>query len=101
MLFVHSPANAPERWEYIQSNAAAWESIEAAASTYIFSGHLHEQVLYFKTRAGTIAPFHPISGSPVPVPSHRWWLAISVQWGNRATAIHRRGTRCWIPRVNK
>jgi hypothetical protein len=68
---VHSSAEVPERWEYIEGNTAARHSIEAAGTTYVFSGHVHDQVLYFMSQAGKIAPFHPISGSAVPVPSHR------------------------------
>ena len=76
IYFVLSSAEVPERWEYIEGNTAARHSIEAAGTTYVFSGHVHDQVLYFMTQAGKIAPFHPISGSAVPVPSHRRWLAI-------------------------
>ena len=76
MCFVHSSAKDPNRWEYISSNTAARESIEAAATSYVFSGHVHDQVLYFKTQSGKTAPFRPISGSAVPVPPHRNWLAI-------------------------
>jgi diadenosine tetraphosphatase ApaH/serine/threonine PP2A family protein phosphatase len=37
---------------------------------------MHEQALYFGTHGGRAAAFQPTSGSPVPVPSHRAWLAI-------------------------
>ena len=76
MCFVHSSARAPESWEYIETTAAARETIDAAGTTYTFAGHVHDQVLYFKTLAGKTAPFRPISGSPVPLPPHRGWLAI-------------------------
>jgi diadenosine tetraphosphatase ApaH/serine/threonine PP2A family protein phosphatase len=76
VCYVHSSANQPARWEYIGTNTAARESMDAAATSYVFSGHVHEQVLYFKTQSGKTAPFRPISGSPVPVPPHRNWLAI-------------------------
>ena len=76
LCFVHSSARAPESWEYIQTAAAARETIDAAQTTYTFAGHVHDQVLYFKTLAGKTAPFRPISGSAVPLPSHRGWLAI-------------------------
>jgi predicted phosphodiesterase len=74
--FVHSSAATPEAWEYVETSAAARESIDAATTTYTFSGHLHDQVLYFRTLAGKTAPFRPVSGSVVPVPSHRGWLAL-------------------------
>ena len=76
ICYVHSSASQPAKWEYISSNTAARESIEAAATSYVFSGHVHDQVLYFKTQSGKTAPFRPVSGSPVPVPPHRNWLAI-------------------------
>lgn len=81
MCFVHASANAPERWEYVVTSAMARESIDAAATTWTFSGHVHEQVLYFKTLAGKTAPFRPTPGSPVPVPAHRGWLAIAGSAG--------------------
>ena len=76
ICFVHASAEAPERWVYIETNGAARQSIEAAAATYTFAGHVHQQVLYFHTRSGKVAPFHPTAASPVPVPSHRRWHAI-------------------------
>ena len=76
MFFVHSSAVAPERWQYILDVTAARLSIEASKATYVFSGHVHDQVLYFLTQTGKIALFHPISASAVPVPSHRRWQAI-------------------------
>jgi diadenosine tetraphosphatase ApaH/serine/threonine PP2A family protein phosphatase len=76
MYFVHSSALSPQRWQYIQDVTAARLSIEASGAKYVFSGHTHEQALYFLTQTGKIALFHPISGSAVPVPSHRRWQAI-------------------------
>ena len=55
---------------------AVCDSIDAANTTYTFSGHVHDQVLYFRTLAGKTAPFRPLSGSAVPVPSHRRWLGL-------------------------
>ena len=81
MAFVHSTADAPEKWKYIQSSSDARESVEAAGTTYVFSGHVHNQVLYFKTLAGKTAAFHPLSGSPVPVHAHHHWLAIAGSVG--------------------
>ncbi|MEO8035463.1 MAG: metallophosphoesterase family protein [Acidobacteriota bacterium] len=76
MCFVHATADAPSRFAYIESNSAARQSIEAAAATYTFAGHVHEQLLYFHTQTGKTAPYHPIPASPVPAPSHRRWHAI-------------------------
>jgi diadenosine tetraphosphatase ApaH/serine/threonine PP2A family protein phosphatase len=81
VCYVHSSADQPAKWEYIGDNNAARQSMDAAATSYVFSGHVHEQVLYFKTQSGKTAPFRPISGSPVPVPPHRNWLAIAGSVG--------------------
>ena len=76
VCFVHSSANRPERWEYIEDGAAAQRSLEAAGTPYVFSGHIHDQTLYFRTPAGKTASFRPTPGSPVPMPRRRGWLAI-------------------------
>lgn len=74
--FVHASAGAPSEWRYVETSQDARESILASGATYTFSGHVHEQVLYFRTLAGKTAPFRPASGSAVPVPPHRSWLAL-------------------------
>jgi len=76
VCFVHSSASRPEKWEYIEDGAAAQRSMEAAGTTYVFSGHVHDQTLYFRTPAGKTASFRPTPGSPVPTPRRRGWLAI-------------------------
>jgi diadenosine tetraphosphatase ApaH/serine/threonine PP2A family protein phosphatase len=76
MCFVHSSASRPEKWEYIEDSAAAHRSMEAAGTPYVFSGHVHDQMLYFRTPAGKTASFRPTPGSPVPMPRRRGWLAI-------------------------
>jgi diadenosine tetraphosphatase ApaH/serine/threonine PP2A family protein phosphatase len=76
VCFVHSSASRPEKWEYIQDGAAAGRSMDAAGTPYVFSGHVHDQTLYFKTPAGKTASFRPTPGSPIPIPRRRNWLAI-------------------------
>jgi len=76
VCFVHSSASRPEKWEYIQDGAAARRSMDAAGTAYVFSGHVHDQTLYFKTPAGKTASFRPTPGSPIPIPRRRDWLAI-------------------------
>jgi diadenosine tetraphosphatase ApaH/serine/threonine PP2A family protein phosphatase len=66
----------PERWEYVDSPAEAVRSMMAAGTTYTFSGHVHDQMLYFQLPTGKIGQFRPLAGSPVPVPAHRRWLAL-------------------------
>jgi len=81
MCFVHASAASPQRWQYVDSPAAALRSVEAAQSAYTFSGHVHDQVLYFQNRQGKMTEFHPVPGSPVPVGGHRRWLAIAGSVG--------------------
>ena len=74
--FVHASAARPERWDYVDSPAEAARSMIAAGTAYTFSGHVHDQALYFQLPTGKVGAFHPQPGSPVPVPSHRRWLAL-------------------------
>ena len=76
LCFVHASAASPERWEYVDSPASALKSVEAAQSAYTFSGHVHDQVLYFQNPQGKMNEFRPAPGSAVPVGGHRRWLAI-------------------------
>jgi diadenosine tetraphosphatase ApaH/serine/threonine PP2A family protein phosphatase len=76
MCFVHASAAAPERWDYVDSPAAAQKSVEAAQVPYTFSGHVHDQMLYFQSAGGRMSAFHPLQGSPVSVSGHRRWQAL-------------------------
>jgi diadenosine tetraphosphatase ApaH/serine/threonine PP2A family protein phosphatase len=76
MCFVHASAVAPQRWDYIDSPGAANRCIDAAQTAYTFAGHVHEQELYAQVAAGKTISFRPVPGSPVPIGSHRRWLAI-------------------------
>ena len=81
LCFVHASARRPAKWDYIEDSSAARESMEAAGARYVFCGHVHEQRLYFDLPSGKAAPFQPVSGSPVPVPPRRRWLAIAGSVG--------------------
>ena len=76
LCLVHAYAASPERWEYVDSTSAALKSMKAAAATYTFSGHVHDQVLFAQVSSGKAARYRPIPGSPVPVPTHRKWLGL-------------------------
>ena len=75
MFFVHASADRPQQWEYIQDAPSAARSMQAAGAPYVFSGHVHDQALYFKTPAGKTALFLPTSGSAVPVARRHGWQA--------------------------
>ncbi|SDM32134.1 Diadenosine tetraphosphatase ApaH/serine/threonine protein phosphatase, PP2A family [Oryzisolibacter propanilivorax] len=81
VLLVHASADGPERWHYVTDGNAAERSMAAAtrldpAIRYVFSGHVHEQALYFLTPTAKLMRFAPQPGVPVPVPPHRQWLAL-------------------------
>jgi diadenosine tetraphosphatase ApaH/serine/threonine PP2A family protein phosphatase len=75
-LFVHASAAAPERSIYITGPGEAEESIKAGNAAYIFCGHVHEPKLYFMGAGGRPMPFPPVPGTPIPIGTHRQWLAI-------------------------
>jgi diadenosine tetraphosphatase ApaH/serine/threonine PP2A family protein phosphatase len=76
MCFVHASAAAPGRWDYVDGSAAAQRSMDAAQTAYTFSGHVHDQELYFQSGQGRTNVFRPARGNPIPVGSHRRWLAL-------------------------
>jgi len=76
ICFVHASAASPARWDYVDTPAAARRSDEAAQTTYTFSGHVHDQMLYFEGVQGKWSAFKPTPGSPVPIRGHRRWLAL-------------------------
>jgi diadenosine tetraphosphatase ApaH/serine/threonine PP2A family protein phosphatase len=76
ILFVHASAAAPEQWIYVTSLREAEESIRAGNADYVFSGHVHEQKLYYIGADGRPLPFRPVPGTPIPIAKHRQWLAI-------------------------
>jgi diadenosine tetraphosphatase ApaH/serine/threonine PP2A family protein phosphatase len=76
MCFVHATADAPSRWNYVDSASAAGKSAAAAGTAYTFSGHVHEQQLYFGTPGQKFGSFRPTTGVPVPVRRHRTWLSL-------------------------
>jgi diadenosine tetraphosphatase ApaH/serine/threonine PP2A family protein phosphatase len=77
LLFVHASGNTPERWDYVDSAAAAEKSAAATpGATHTFVGHLHSQMLYAQIHKGRMNAFNPVPGTPIPVGRHRRWLAV-------------------------
>ena len=76
ILFIHASAAAPEQWVYVSGLREAEESLRAGKASYIFSGHVHEQKLYYIGAGGKPLAFRPVPGSPIPAAKHRQWLAI-------------------------
>ena len=76
MCFVHASANAPQRWNYVDSAHAANASATSAGTQYTFSGHVHAQELYFQTSPTAMRTFAPPLGRPIPMFGQRRWLAL-------------------------
>lgn len=76
IFFVHASAAGPEQWIYVTDPNQAEASMRAANANYLFCGHVHEPKLYYAGADGHPMPFRPISGTPIPTPRHRQWLAI-------------------------
>lgn len=76
LTFVHASASAPAAWSYVSTGPEALESVAAAGTPYVFSGHVHDPTLYYTGRDGRMFAFRPTEAMPVPVPRYRSWLAI-------------------------
>ena len=76
ICFVHATAAAPERWDYVDSPAAARKCAQAAGAAYTFCGHLHDQVLYFETAQRKMSTFAPTVGTAIPLRQSRRWVAV-------------------------
>ncbi len=78
-FLVHASADAPQRWQYVDSARRAEASLDAAcqdeAVRYVFGGHVHQQTLYFRSASARLMRFEPTPGAAIPVPAHRRWLA--------------------------
>lgn len=75
MFFVHASADAPSRWIYVDSPAAALKSLRAAQSPYTFSGHVHDQLLFAEVESRA-APHRPRPANAISVGAHRRWLGL-------------------------
>jgi diadenosine tetraphosphatase ApaH/serine/threonine PP2A family protein phosphatase len=76
LCLVHASADAPQRWHYVDSPAAAQRSVQAAHAPHTFCGHVHDQTLYFERANGQMGAFRPTPGTAIPVGAHRRWLGI-------------------------
>lgn len=76
VCFVHASADDPGAWTYVSDAQRAARSLAATDATWCFSGHVHEQQLYYQGAGRGLIGFRPDPGMPVPVGAHRRWLAI-------------------------
>jgi diadenosine tetraphosphatase ApaH/serine/threonine PP2A family protein phosphatase len=79
--YVHASAAMPERWDYVDSPAAAQASVRAAEVPYTFSGHVHDQVLFTGGADERMVAFRPRPGIGIPIAAHRRWLALAGSVG--------------------
>lgn len=82
-LFVHADAVSPRSWTYVSDADAAKRSLRATACRITFCGHVHKPMLYSMSEMWDsvsemwkLVTFRPVAGSPVPLTSHRRWLAV-------------------------
>ena len=76
ICYVHASAANPERWDYVDSPAAAKRCADAAQTSYTFCGHVHDQVLFFEAANARMRAFRPVAGRPIPIRGHRRWVAL-------------------------
>ena len=76
IFLVHASADRPGDWTYVSDPMRAEQSLAAARGTWVFSGHVHEQMLYYQGAGGRPLQFRPQPGVAIPVPAHRRWLAV-------------------------
>jgi len=81
MTFVHASAAAPDKWIYVSDPLRAAYSLEATPASYLLSGHVHEQMLYYTGAGGRPMSFVPTPGVAIPVARHRRWLVIAGSAG--------------------
>jgi diadenosine tetraphosphatase ApaH/serine/threonine PP2A family protein phosphatase len=75
-LYVHGDASAPGHWNYVDGPAAAKASLAATKASVTFCGHVHAPALYCLSPAGKIISHVPVTDVPIPLGSHRRWLAV-------------------------
>jgi diadenosine tetraphosphatase ApaH/serine/threonine PP2A family protein phosphatase len=76
LFLVHASADRPGDWTYVSDPLRAGQSLAMARGTWVFSGHIHEPMLYYQGAGGRPLQHKPEPGVPIPVPAHRRWLAI-------------------------
>lgn len=80
ILLVHASADQPDRWRYVDSEQSAMNCLQSALKDspncrHIFVGHVHHQRLFYQGAGRGLMQFDPKPGVPIPVPTHRQWVA--------------------------
>jgi diadenosine tetraphosphatase ApaH/serine/threonine PP2A family protein phosphatase len=78
-FLVHASADAPASWRYVNNPVVARDSLAHATRHegvhYVMGGHVHMQALFYQGRGSALMLFEPTPGKPIPLPTHRHWLA--------------------------
>ena len=75
-LYVHSEANNPQRWRYVQNATDAARSIIATEAHVTLCGHIHRPALYSMSATAKMTSFIPTADVPVQLLGGRQWLAV-------------------------
>ena len=75
-LYVHSEANNPPKWRYVQSTADAGRSLQATPAHVTFCGHIHQPALYSMSVVAKMTSFVPSPTVPIQLFGGRQWLAV-------------------------
>lgn len=79
LLLVHASAYAPSRWHYVDSERSADLCVNHALQSFdarhVVVGHVHQQTIYYRGTGHSMMRFDPTAGVPVPMASHRPWVA--------------------------
>lgn len=98
-LLVHASADDPAAWHYVTHPTRAQRSLDAARTVpgvhVVFGGHVHAQCLWYAGRSGSLMPFKPTPGAPIPLPRHRRWVATIGSVGQPRDGDQRAGYALW------
>lgn len=79
-LLVHADPYDPAGWQYLDRPPLVRRALGSAQRQWgvskVFCGHVHHQQLYYRAANGQPMAFSPVPEVPVPLSSHREWLAL-------------------------
>jgi len=76
MTWVHASAWRPAAWTYIHNAREARNSLREAGSTWVFSGHVHDPMLYYTCSDLRVVGVRLLERRPTILQPRRDWLAI-------------------------
>ncbi|GAB2901679.1 metallophosphoesterase family protein [Uliginosibacterium flavum] len=76
MTWVHASALNPAAWTYIDNSRQARASLHEAGSTWVFSGHVHDPMLYYTCSDQRVPGVRPLERRSIILQPRRTWLAV-------------------------